>query len=331
MPMRLAVAPMMAWTDRHCRALHRILAPDAWVFTEMVVANALRHGPRDRLLRYDASEHPVAIQLGGNDPEMLAWASRLAAEHGYDAINLNVGCPSGRVQNGTFGACLMREPRLVAECLRAMREAVSIPVSIKTRLGLEDCDTYDFLSGFVDAVRASGVTQFIMHARIAILDGLTPAQNRDVPPLQPDRVKRLKQDFPELTVIVNGGIDTTAMVEQSMRWADGVMIGRAAYHNPMWLAELQELLFSKRIHTVDAPLRALQAFEPYIGRELDRGTRLHDITRHMLGLFAGMPGARKFRRHLSEHARSPGAGLDVLRDACAHIETATRHRAGVYA
>jgi len=316
---------MMEWTDRHCRRLHRCFAPNARLYTEMVTTGALLHGPRERLLRFAPAEQPLALQLGGCDPQALADCTALAHQHGFSEVNLNVGCPSDRVQNARIGACLMAEPALVASCVAAMRDASPLPVTVKCRLGIDEYDSDAFLFAFVDAVAASGVTEFALHARIAILSGLSPAQNRSVPPLNYDRVRRLKDHNPHLRVLVNGGIDCVSQADELLRntGTDGVMIGRAAYHNPWLLSELEHLWF-------DTPLPAhrlapLNAYRSYIASELAAGTRLHSITRHMLGIANGLPGARAFRRHLSEHANKPGAGIAVLDDALANIDTTEHH------
>ena len=310
----LCVAPMMAWTDRHCRAFHRVLAPHARLYTEMMTADAVLHGPTDRLLAFDPSEHPVALQLGGSDPAALARCAALAAARGFDEVNLNVGCPSPRVQRGAFGACLMREPRRVAACVAAMRDACAVPVTIKCRLGVDGHDDHAFLRDFVDACVAGGADTFAVHARIAMLDGLSPAQNRTVPPLDHDRVRRLKRECPSLTVVVNGGIRDTAGVLDALAWADGVMVGRGAYRNPWWLAELEQRLFGTALP--DGPRAALERYvADYAAGAVARGARLHDISRHLLGLFNGVPGARAWRRHLSEEAGRAGAGVEVLQAA----------------
>ena len=312
----LCVAPMMAWTDRHCRAFHRVLAPHARLYTEMVTADAVLHGPTERLLAFDPSEHPVALQLGGSEPGALGRCARLAQERGFDEVNLNVGCPSPRVQRGAFGACLMLEPRRVAACLAAMRDACALPVTVKCRLGVDGHDDYPFLRDFVGACVDAGVNTFAVHARIAALSGLSPAQNRTVPPLRYGRVRRLKQEFPGLAVVLNGGIRDTAAAVEALSWADGVMVGRGAYRNPWWLARLEQELFG-----TDLPAGPHAVLERYIAEYVEGalagGVRLQDIARHLLGLFNGMPGARAWRRHLSEEARRPGAGVDVLA-AAAH-------------
>lgn len=305
---------MMDWTDRHCRFFHRLLSPHALLYTEMVTAPAVLHGDRARLLGFDPAEHPVALQLGGADPAELAAAARVGESQGYDEINLNVGCPSDRVQSGRFGACLMREPALVADCVAAMRAAVAIPVTVKCRLGVDEQDEYEDLQRFVETVRATGCTVFVVHARKAWLEGLSPKENREVPPLNYARVYRLKRDFPELTIIVNGGIASVADVHEHVRHVDGVMLGRTAYHEPYRLAEIEHEIFGTPLPDRDAVLAAL---EPYVDAHLARGDRLQHITRHVLGLYQGLPGARAFRRTLSERAHRADAGYEVIVDAIA--------------
>ncbi len=306
---RLCVAPMMDWTDRHCRFFHRLLSPHARLYTEMVTAPALIHGDRERLLGFDASEHPLALQLGGSEPKELAQAARIGEQFGYDEVNLNVGCPSDRVQSGRFGACLMREPTLVAECFAAMQAAVSVPVTIKCRLGVDDqCELAD-LERFVETVRAAGCSVFIVHARKAWLKGLSPKDNRDIPPLNYARVHQLKRDFRELTIIVNGGIDRVEDVCMHLAHVDGVMLGRTAYHEPYRLAELEHALYGTPLPPREEVIAALR---PYIEAHLARGDRLQHISRHILGLFQGLPGARAWRRHLSEHAHRVDAAYPVI-------------------
>ncbi len=305
---------MMAWTDRHCRAFHRVLAPHARLYTEMVAADTVLHGPTDRVLAFDPSEHPVALQLGGSEPRALARCAVLAAERGFDEINLNVGCPSPRVRRGAFGACLMADPRRVAACVAAMRGASPVPVTVKCRLGVDGHDDYPFLRDFVGACADAGAATFAVHARIAVLEGLSPAQNRSVPPLDHGRVRRLKDEFPHLAVIVNGGLRDTAGVLGALAWADGVMVGRGAYRNPWWLAELEQRLFGTP--TPMGPRAVLERYiADYAAGAVEDGARLHDIARHLFGLFNGMPGARAWRRHLSEETRHPRAGIEVLEAA----------------
>jgi tRNA-dihydrouridine synthase A len=307
---RLAVAPMMEWTDRHCRMLHRVLAPNAWLYTEMVTTGALLNGPRERLLAYSAPEHPLALQLGGCEPEELVRCAEFAQAAGFDEVNLNVGCPSARVQQGRIGACLMREPDLVARAVSTMQAAIDVPVTVKCRLGVDDDDDYAFLRRFVSAAYNAGCAMVIVHARKALLTGLSPAQNRTVPPLDYARVQRLKQDFPDLRVVINGGIADVESTVALLEWADGVMLGRAAYHNPWLLTELDACLFGTAPPA--SRLDAVAAYLPYIETQLELGARLHDLTRHMLGLFSGVRGARRYRQLLSAHGSRPGAGIEVL-------------------
>ena len=304
---------MMDWTDRHCRYFMRLLSPSALLYTEMVTAAAIVHGDADRLLQFNAEERPVALQLGGSDPGWMAQATATAAAYGYDEININVGCPSDRVQSGQFGACLMAHPELVAECFAAMRQETDVPVTVKSRIGINELDSYEFLSAFVEPLIAAGCRKFIVHARIAILEGLSPKENRSVPPLNYERVYNLKQDHPDLEVVINGGLETTGQVDDVLGHVDGAMIGRQAYQQPYFLAELTQHLDS----TWTAPSRAdvVDQMLPYVERELESGVPLNHITRHMLGLFAGQPGARAWRRCLSEHAHRDGAGSEVLVNA----------------
>ncbi len=307
----------MEWTDRHCRVLHRLLTARALLYSEMVTAEAIIRGDRARLLGFDAREHPVALQLGGSDPARLAEAAKIGAGFGYDEVNLNVGCPSDRVQSGRFGACLMREPALVADCVAAMRAAVSIPVTVKCRIGVDDQDPETALRTLIAGCAEAGVTVFAVHARKAWLEGLSPKENRDVPPLDYDLVYRIKRENPALAVIVNGGIATLDEAETHLAHVDGVMLGRAAYHTPAMLAEVDARVFGGAPRDVDT---AVSAYCDYVGEQLARGTPLNAMTKHMLGLFNGRPGARAFRRHLSENATRPGANLQTLRDALAHLQ-----------
>jgi tRNA-dihydrouridine synthase A len=301
---------MMDWTDRHCRAFHRCLSRRARVWTEMVTADAVLHGPRGRLLGFGEAQHPIVLQLGGSEPSKLAEAARIGAEFGYDEINLNCGCPSERVQSGAFGACLMAEPGLVAACVGAMRTAVDVPVTVKCRIAIDDLPARKTLFDFVDTVAAAGCAEFTVHARKAWLSGLSPKQNRDVPLLDYALVAELKQARPDLTIILNGGITTLDQCTDHLRLFDGVMLGRAAYQTPGLLGGVDRALFGDE--AVVTALAAVAAYRPYIAARLTEGTRLHAMTRHMLGLFAGEPGARQWRRILSEQAPKPGAGLDVL-------------------
>jgi tRNA-dihydrouridine synthase A len=301
---KFSVAPMMDWTDRNCRAFHRHLSQHALLYTEMVTADAVIHGDRERLLGYDEIEQPVALQLGGSEPEKLAKAARIGADYGYCEINLNVGCPSERVQSGAFGACLMREADLVAECLAAMRAAVDIPVTVKHRLGVDDDEPRDRLFSFVDTLAKAGTTTFFVHARKAWLKGLSPKENREIPPLDYEIVAELKRTRPDLEIILNGGIADLDTSARELQRFDGVMVGRAAYHDPAILLHVDAQLFGKPQAYATAE-DAAHAFRPWIVKQLERGVGLHSITRHMLGLFHGKPGARQWRRVLSEKA--PGA------------------------
>ena len=314
--LRLSVAPMMDWTDSHCRAFHRVLAPHARLYTEMVHANAVIHGDRDRLLAMDASEHPVGLQLGGSEPAMLAQAASIGVEHGFDEVNLNCGCPSDRVQAGRFGACLMREPTLVADSVAAMIAALprNVPVTVKCRLGVDDDHDFDRFLGFVDTVAAAGCRMFVVHARNAWLQGLSPKQNREVPPLRYDWAYRLKRERPGLQVVVNGGIADAREATAHLAHADGAMLGRAAYHTPYLLHELDVTWFGGERREREALLRA---YRPYIEAQLAQGAPLKHITRHVLGLFAGQPGGRVFRQVLSEGAHRPGAAWSLLERALA--------------
>ena len=304
---------MMDWTDRHCRYFLRLVSPRAFLYTEMVTANALHYGDAESLLRYDPSEHPIAIQLGGSDPAMMAEAAALAGEAGYDEVNINVGCPSDRVQSGQFGACLMGQPELVARCYSEMQSSVDVPVTVKSRIGIDDHDSDEFFMRFVDTIAAAGCRQFIVHARIAILEGLSPKENRSVPPLNYERVYRLKEAHPEMQVIINGGFTTIEQVDSALQHVDGVMIGRQAYHQPWFLAELEQHFDP----AFEPPPRrsVIERMVPYIEQQLKDGERLGRITRHMVGLFAGQPGARAWRRYLSENAYRENAGVEVVFEA----------------
>ncbi len=315
-PWRFCVAPMMDWTDRHCRYFHRQLSRRARLYTEMVSSAAILFGDRQRLLGFHTIEHPVALQLGGADPVELARAAEIGLSFGYDEINLNCGCPSDRVQSGRFGACLMAEPDLVGACVASMREAAAgaAPVTVKCRIGIDDQDSEEDLTRFVDCVAAAGCETFIVHARKAWLQGLSPKENREIPPLDYDRVYRLKQAFPELTIVLNGGIAGLEEAEACLAVVDGVMLGRAAYKSPALLADVDRLLFGEP-DDAPAPHAVLERMLGYAESELERGTRLSSITRHMTGLLNGAPGARRFRRLLTEESVKPGAGLEVLRAA----------------
>jgi tRNA-dihydrouridine synthase A len=309
---------MMEWTDRHCRFFHRLLSRRTRIYTEMITTGAMLHGDRSRLLAYDAAEHPVGLQVGGCDPSQLAHCARIGADLGFDEINLNVGCPSDRVQEGRFGACLMGHPALVGDCVAAMKAAVAIPVTVKCRIAIDDQDPEEALEAFACAVERAGVDALIVHARKAWLAGLSPRENRDIPPLDYDRVYRLKSAHPRLTIVLNGGI---ANLEQSVRhlnYVDGVMIGRVAYQEPAQLLGVDPTLFDEPAPQPSARAVA-EALIPYIERELARGARLHDITRHILGLFRGVPGARAFRRHLATEAVKRGADVGTFRAALARL------------
>ena len=309
----IAVAPMMDWTDRHCRYFMRLLNPSVLLYTEMVTAAAIHHGDAHRLLAFSDEEKPLALQLGGSDPAWMASATRTAAGYGYDEININVGCPSDRVQSGQFGACLMARPDTVAECYRAMRDETDIPITVKTRIGIDDHDSYAFLTAFVEPLVAAGCRKFVVHARIAVLEGLSPKENRTIPPLNYERVYRLKRDFPDCEIVINGGLTDIGQIEAVLREVDGAMIGRQAYHQPYFLAELAH-------HFGDSaalPDRRdiVRRILPYVESVLRGGEPLARVTRHMLGLFAGQPGARAWRRHISENAHREGAGTEVLINA----------------
>ncbi|MCX4187323.1 tRNA dihydrouridine(20/20a) synthase DusA [Methylophaga sp. OBS4] len=311
---RLSVAPMLDWTDRDCRYLLRLISRHCLLYTEMVTTGALIYGDRDRFLAHDEQEYPLALQLGGSDPAALAQCARMGEEAGFDEINLNVGCPSDRVQSGSFGACLMAEPELVAEGVAAMRAVVNIPVTVKTRLGIDKQDSYEFVADFVSKVADAGCEVFILHARKAWLQGLSPKENRDVPPLEYPRVYQIKQDFPHLHIDINGGIHTLEEVKNHLQKVDGVMMGRAVYHNPYLLADADAMIFDDNREVLSRH-QIIEAMLPYIAKRMTEGRPLKSITRHLLGLFQGLPGARRWRRHLSENAHLPGAGIHVLQDA----------------
>jgi tRNA-dihydrouridine synthase A len=311
---RFSIAPMMEWTDRHCRFFHRVLTRRALLYTEMITTGAVLRGDRARLLGFDPAEHSVAVQLGGSDPQALAESARICADMGYDEINLNVGCPSDRVREGRFGACLMAEPVLVGDCVAAMKAAVRIPVTVKCRIGIDEQDPEESLDTLTRSVVAAGVDALIVHARKAWLDGLSPRENRDIPPLDYDRVYRLKRAYPALEIALNGGIGSVDQAATHLAHLDGVMMGRAAYQEPWRLLGVDPLIYGVAAPCPSAK-DAIEAFLPYVERELARGTRLHSMTRHILGLFHGVPGARAFRRHIATEAVKPGAGIAVLRDA----------------
>lgn len=311
---RFTLAPMMEWSTSDCRTFWRLLTKKAVLYTEMVTTGALLHGDKSRFLDYNACEHPIALQLGGSDPIALAECARIAEDWGYDEVNLNCGCPSDRVQNGMIGACLMAEPELVADCIANMQKAVKIPVTVKHRIGIDDMEDYAGLVNFVSTIAATGCTTFIVHARKAWLKGLSPKENREVPPLQYDKVYQLKEDFPHLEIIINGGITTLEQSQNLLGHVDGVMVGREAYSNPYLLAQVDQ-----KIYGDDRPVisrdEVMLAFIDYCNEQLACGARLNHLTRHILGLYQGLPGARQFRRIISEHAHKPGAGIDVLQRA----------------
>jgi len=322
---RFSIAPMMDWTDRHCRFLHRLLTRRALLFTEMVTGPAVVHGDRERLLGFDDVEHPVAVQLGGSDPAELAVAARIAESFGYDEINLNIGCPSDRVQSGRFGACLMAEPELVADCVRAMKDSVHVPVTVKCRIGVDDQDTEESLDTFADRVVAGGADALYVHARKAWLKGLSPKENRTVPPLDYDRVHRLAARLSPYPVFINGGIETIEAGLAHLPHTHGVMMGRGAYHNPMQLADVDRAFFGD---TADSPTfeGVVRQMADYAENQLTRGMRLNMITRHMIGLAAGRPGARRFRQILTVEACRKGAGPEIIEQALAALEPAGERR-----
>ena len=315
---KFTVAPMLDWTDRHCRYFHRLLTKQAVLYTEMVTTGALLHGDHERHLRFNQEEHPVALQLGGSDPQDMVECARLAEAYGYDEVNINVGCPSERVQRGAFGACLMAEPDLIAECVTAMQAAVSIPITVKNRIGIDDQDDYGGLHQFISTVSQAGCQTFIIHARKAWLKGLSPKENRDIPPLRYELVYQIKQEFPALEIIINGGITTLEQCQQHLQHVDGVMVGREAYHNPWLLAQVDPLIYG-----TDAPFldrkAAFEAFLDYVQAQQAAGVALNHMSRHILGLFQGMPGARAFRRLISENAHKQSAGIALLRESAAKI------------
>jgi tRNA-dihydrouridine synthase A len=323
---RFCIAPMMEWTDRHCRVFHRLLSRRARLYTEMVTANAILHGPRERLIGFDPREQPVAIQLGGSKPAALAEAARIAQDFGYAEVNLNVGCPSDRVKSGAFGACLMREPDLVGECVTAMNRAVKVPVTVKCRLGVDDQDPREALFTLADKVIAAGADALIVHARMAWLKGLSPRENREIPPLDYALVHALKREYARVPIIINGGIASLEDARAQLDHVDGVMMGRAAYQNPEILLGVDPVLFGEPARFADARA-ALEAYLPYVKSQLERGVPLAAMTRHLLGLFAGQPGARGFRRVLATEAVKVGANLDVIARALAEIDRANERHA----
>ncbi|MEH6444534.1 MAG: tRNA dihydrouridine(20/20a) synthase DusA [Oceanospirillaceae bacterium] len=316
----ISVAPMMDWTDRHCRHFHRSISRNTLLYTEMVTTGALIYGDKHRHLNYNQSEHPLALQLGGSNPQELALCAKMAEDYGYDEVNLNVGCPSDRVQNNMIGACLMGHPQLVAQCINEMQNAVNIPVTIKHRLGIDDLDSDELLQDFVNTVQQAGCRTFIVHARKAILAGLSPKQNRDVPPLQYERVYKLKQLFGHLEIIINGGVKSIKEAQLHLENVDGVMIGREAYHNPFTVLSEVDALFYNDVNRVNTREQVLENMLPYISQQLSAGVPLSYITRHMLGLFHGMKGGKQFRRVISEQAYKKDASIQVLSQAFEKVE-----------
>ncbi|MFO1352775.1 MAG: tRNA dihydrouridine(20/20a) synthase DusA [Gammaproteobacteria bacterium] len=327
-PHRFCIAPMLDWTDRHARYFLRLLSRHARLYTEMLTVGAVLHGDRDRLLGFDPTEHPLAIQLGGCDPQELAACARIAVDVGYDEVNLNVGCPSDRVQQGRFGACLMAEPSLVGDCVAALRSAVSVPVTVKTRIGIDDRDSYEELSHFIGCCVAAGCQTFIIHARKAWLQGLSPKENREIPPLRYEAVYWLKRDFPTCSFVLNGGIQTLDAALSHLTTLDGVMLGRAAYQNPYLLAEVDKWVFGVDCE-IPSRRQIILALMPYIERQLSQGVRLSAMTRHILGLFQGMPGARAWRRCLSGQALRPGVGVEIIEAALARVAGAVEEARAV--
>ncbi len=309
---------MLDWTDRHYRYMARLMSKQALLYTEMVTTGAILHGKGD-YLAYNDEEHPLALQLGGSNPVDLAKCAKIAEDRGYDEINLNVGCPSDRVQNGRFGACLMAEPELVADCVDAMKQVVDIPVTVKTRIGIDEQDSYEFLTTFVETVKTKGCEEFIIHARKAWLQGLSPKENREIPPLDYPRVYQLKKDFPDLHISINGGILTIDEMQQHLEYLDGVMVGREAYNNPYILSRVDNELCGQTNEVLTRE-QVVEQMLPYIEAHVKQGGRLNHITRHMIGLFQGLPGSRQWRRHLSENAHKAGSGIEVVEQALSKIE-----------
>ncbi len=317
----LSIAPMLKWTDTHFRTLLRLICPSAYLYTEMVTTGAILFGNQDKHLKYNEMEHPLALQLGGSDPKALAECAKIAAKLGYDEINLNVGCPSDRVQAGAFGVCLMREPVLVADCVNAMKAAVNIPVTVKTRIGVDHEDSYEFLVKFTEQVSEARADALIVHARKAWLKGLNPKENRTIPPLDYARVYQLKRDFDHLPIIINGGINAVDDAVEQLKHVDGVMIGRAAYDNPMIIAEMAKALgLSSKAMPIPDPMSIIKRYRPYMAAQLALGVRLSTLTRHLLSLFQGQPGAKQWRREISEAAHKPRAGLEVLERALSYVD-----------
>ncbi|MAC91481.1 MAG: tRNA dihydrouridine(20/20a) synthase DusA [Woeseiaceae bacterium] len=310
----ISVAPMMDWTDRHCRYFMRLLNPDIRLFTEMIVVEALLHGDHRKLLNYDQSEHPVALQLGGNDPEKMKKAATIGVKAGFDEININVGCPSDRVKSGSFGACLMAKPKLIGNCIQSIKSAIDSPVSVKTRIGIDDLDNYEFLRNFVSIVSESGCTTFIIHARKAILTGLSPKKNLSVPPLNYDRVYQLKSEFDHLNIILNGGLNSIEDCLKHLKSLDGIMIGRHAYRNPWFLKDIYNMMLNNQNLEMSRQ-DVVEKMYPYIESQLSKGVKLNHITRHMLGLFSSQPRAKLWRSYISEHSKKEKAGIEVLENA----------------
>lgn len=315
---RFSVAPMLDWTNRHCRYFHRQFTQYTLLYTEMVTTGAIIHAKYDHLA-FDQKENPVALQLGGSDPKQLALAAQKAERYGYHEINLNVGCPSDRVQNGMFGACLMLKEELVAQCIEKMQKAITLPITVKTRIGIDEFDSYEFLTNFVQKVHEAGCNEFIIHARKAWLSGLSPKENREIPPLDYERVYQLKRDFPQLKIVINGGIKSIEEIQQHLQYVDGVMVGREAYQNPSLLGEIDRALFNPEAAII-TPQEAVKKMFPYIENQLNQGVYLNHIVRHMLGAFQHCKGARQWRRYLSENAYKQGAGIEVIETALSFIE-----------
>lgn len=316
---RFTVAPMLDWTDKHCRYFHRLLSHHAVLYTEMVTTGAILHGNAARYLGFNPEEQPLALQLGGSEPHALAQCARIASDYGYSEINLNVGCPSDRVQRGAFGACLMAEPQLIADCIAAMQAATNLPITVKNRIGIDDQEDYAALSTFVETVAAGGCHTFIVHARKAWLNGLSPKENRDIPPLRYELVHQLKQEFPHLEIVINGGLKSLEQCQQQLQYVDGVMVGREAYQNPWLLAQVDPVIYG-----VAAPceqrMAVLERYMDYVAQQLANDVYLHHLTRPILGLFQSMPGAKRWRRHISEQAHKAGAGLEVLKEAARQVQ-----------
>lgn len=323
---RFTTAPMMEWSDSHCRQFWRLLTKDAVLYTEMVTTGAIIHGNRDRFLAYGEEEHPIALQIGGSNAADLAKCARFAKEWGYDEVNLNVGCPSDRVQNNMIGACLMGHPQLVADGIKAMQDAADIDVTVKHRIGIDDQDSYPELVNFVDTIAQTGCKTFIVHARKAILQGLSPKENRDIPPLKYEWVYQLKQDFPDLEILINGGLNQFDQMQQQMNHVDGIMVGREAYHNPYIMAEVDNVFFNRNTE-IRSRHQVIEDFLPYIEKQLSKDIYLSHITRHILGIFHGQPGARQFRRYISENAHKRGSGIEVIEAALRKVPTAEENEA----